>query len=630
MRNFVFIMKKSALQFLRISILGFKRTFLAVGVFFLLPATYAQFGKIDSLIVPKPSLYFQPEYTFDVTTDPAAWRNQKPGLHVSFASTDRAYFRSEVPDLKNETQTWEKTGWKGERLNAMILAWSPDTINQVRFILNDLKDAKGNVLSKNNFSLDMVRYVLSNDPYDAKDVWCGEAQMSKIYLMPDRLVPIAIGIGRFDIPGGTVRPVWFSVNIPSTAQPGIYKGTIEIKSEKHSAVLNLQIKIQNHLLPKPHDWTFRLDLWQNPWIVATWFGVKPWSAEHKELLKKHLKLYADAGGKFITANVVPAVWADETYGSLVDWIKKKNGFWKFDYTVFDQYIQLAMETGVDKAITIYSPIPYGEAFRYLDEATGNYVNERWSPTSDTFKTNWTIFLADLKTHLEKKGWFNKTYIGINENGPEQTLAAINMVRDQSRKWKITYAGDWHAGLDTLLDDYSSVFGKEPPVNEVKRRSSSQRTSTFYVCCTPPKPNNFVFSPPVEGRWIGWYTYAHSYNGFLRWAYDTWPTDVMKDARNIHWNGEAGDCYMVYPGAGSSIRFEKLREGIVDYEKLKIIKTQAARSSDPNIKKLMQQLEQHLQTINDEHELKKEKLESDIEKGSKLVEELSDKLVSVKK
>jgi hypothetical protein len=34
---------------------------------------------------------------------------------------------------------------------------------------------------------------------------------------------------------------------------------------------------------------------------------------------------------------------------------------------------------------------------------------------------------------------------------------------------------------------------------------------------------------------------------------------------------AGDSYMIYPGAESSIRFEKMREGIVDYEKIKYLK-----------------------------------------------------------
>jgi hypothetical protein len=314
-----------------------------------------------------------------------------------------------------------------------------------------------------------------------------------------------------------------------------------------------------------------------------------------------------------------------TEGSMIEWTRRKNGSWKFDYGIFDKYVQLAIKTGVDKAITIYTPIPWGERFRYIDEATGNYVYERWLPTSDTFKTNWNIFLTDLKAHLEKKGWFDKTYIGINENAMEQTLTAIKVVKAHSKKWKITYAGDWHPELDGLLDDYSCVYGKEPEISDVKERASKGQTSTYYICCTPPKPNTFVFSPPVEGRWLGWYALAHDYDGLLRWAYDAWPYDPIRDARHVLW--PAGDCFMVYPGGGSGVHFEKMREGIADFEKLKILRAMAARSTNRDIKKIALELEQHLQTFNAEHEFKKEKLMSDIQKGKKIVEELSDKLIN---
>jgi len=236
-----------------------------------------------------------------------------------------------------------------------------------------------------------------------------------------------------------------------------------------------------------------------------------------------------------------------------------------------------------------------------------------------------IFLTDLKTHLEKKGWFNKTYIGINENAPEQTMAAIKMVRAHSPKWKITYAGDWHPELDSLLTDYCFLYGKESGVEAVKSRRARGLTTTYYVCCTPPYPNNFVFSPPVEGRWISWYTIAHGYDGFLRWAYDTWPSDVMHDARNIHWTGEAGDCFIVYPGANSSIRFEKLREGIVDFEKIRILREKAAMSTNSEVKKLIQQLDEHLKMFLAEKEFDPKKISADVAKGQDLVKKLSDTL-----
>ena len=308
---------------------------------------------------------------------------------------------------------------------------------------------------------------------------------------------------------------------------------------------------------------------------------------------------------------------------MIQWIKKTNGSWKFDYTIFDTYVELAMSVGIDKAITVYTPVPWGERFRYREEATGNLVYEQWPASSDTFKTNWNAFLTDLKKHLEKKGWFNKTYIGINENTMEQTLDAIKITRKNSPIWKITYAGNWHQQLDSLLDDYCFLYGNEASVQQVKARATRGQTTTYYVCCNPAKPNNFLFSPPVEARWIGWYAAAHGYDGFLRWAYDSWPADPMRDGRYGSW--AAGDCFLVYPGGNSCIRFEKLREGIADYEKIRIIRQEAAKSSDKKVKSLIAALNTSLETVNNEKDFKEEKLKEEIERGKAIIEQLSELL-----
>src|SRR5688572_974947 len=598
-----------------------KKSFLVSFTLLFATVIYSQPGIIDSALIPIPFLHYQQEYSFDKSMSPELWEQQGSGLNVSFASTDKSYFRTEVPTI-TKSQKWEAKGWKGERLNTMVLFWSADTINQVRILLNDLKASNGTLLGKKNLKAQLVRYVISNYPYGAREVNCGVGPVDKAYLMPDRLESFE----RFQLPGKTARPVWISLDVPSTIAAGIYTGEIEIRSEKQSFKLPVSITIQNQSLPKPHDWSYRLDLWQNPWVIAEYYKVKPWGDEHKALLKKHMQLYADAGGKYITAYAVHSPWADNSYmieGNMIEWIKKKDGSWKFDYSIFDQWVQLAIDAGIDKAITIYTPIPWGDRFRYINEATGNHVTEQWQATSELFKTNWNIFLTDLKKHLETKGWLNKTYLGINENAMEQTLSAIKVIRAHSKQWKITYAGDWHPELDGLLDDYSCVFYKEPSVREVKNRAAKKQTSTYYICCTPAYPNTFVFSPPVEGRWLGWYTMAHAYAGMLRWAYDAWPADPVRDARHLLW--PAGDSYMIYPGGESSIRFEKMREGIVDYEKLKILKAKAAKSTNPEIRNLLQKLNKHLEIFTAEKEFNEEKLREHVQQGEMILSELSEKL-----
>src|SRR5262249_15458597 len=117
-----------------------------------------------------------------------------------------------------------------------------------------------------------------------------------------------------------------------------------------------------------------------------------------------------------------------------------------------------------------------------------------------------------------------------------------------------------------------------------------------------------------------------YDGFLRWAYDSWPADPLRDARYVSW--PAGDCFLVYPGANSCIRFEKLREGIADFEKIRILKEKAKISSAKQIKELISALDNHLQKFNSEKEFKEDDLKKQIEAGKKLIDELSEALSSM--
>ncbi len=81
---------------------------------------------------------------------------------------------------------------------------------------------------------------------------------------------------------------------------------------------------------------------------------------------------------------------------------------------------------------------------------------------------------------------------------------------------------------------------------------------------------FVISNPDEAAWLGWFAQADGYDGYLRWAYNSWTLDPLTDARFRTW--PAGDCFVVYPGGRGSVRFSKLVEGIQDFEKVRILRS----------------------------------------------------------
>jgi hypothetical protein len=209
------------------------------------------------------------------------------------------------------------------------------------------------------------------------------------------------------------------------------------------------------------------------------------------------------------------------------------------------------------------------------------------------------------------------------------MAAVKVIKQNSPDWKITYAGGWHPELSGVLDNYCTVIGSEPGQEDIISRRTNGFTTTFYICCTPPKPNTFVFSPPVEATFLGWYAAANNYDGFLRWAYDAWPADPMRDARHVFWG--AGDCFLIYPGGNSCIRFEKLREGIVDFEKIRILREISSGSTDENIKSLINNLNSHLSTFVGDRDYSKRnynvtEMSLSVEKGRTMIREISDQIV----
>ncbi len=186
-----------------------------------------------------------------------------------------------------------------------------------------------------------------------------------------------------------------------------------------------------------------------------------------------------------------------------------------------------------------------------------------------YKEFWKAMLTDFTRHLKEKGWFNMTAIAMDERPMQAMLSVIKLLKEVDKDWKISLAGDYHPEIEKDIDDYCIASRLQFPAETLELRQQQGKRSTWYTCCTEKYPNGFTFSPPDEHVWIGWYTAAKNMDGYLRWAYNSWPKEPLKDSRFTSW--PAGDTYQVYPGPMTSVRFEKLIEGIQDFEKIRILK-----------------------------------------------------------
>ncbi len=523
-----------------------------------------------------PGKSFYSELKNPAVTASEEWSSYAADVKVSFADDNTRYPRERVPQITSNN--WTADAWKGERVHTQMLVWTKRDIPSLKVSLSDLVNEKGDKISKSNINTGFVRYVMTDEFGEG----CDKRSPGKYdsSLVED---PIDI-IDRIEVKSNTVQPIWLTVKVPAEIPPGKYTGTVIINAEEEF-VLQFSVNVSDHILPPPSEWKFDLDLWQNPDPVAKIHDVELWSDEHYRLMRPYYEILANAGQKSITAFIIDQPWGpDHVYcrdPAFIKWSRNKDGYWSYDYTVFDKYVEFVMSCGINQRINCYSMITWDLNFIYFDESKGDTVSVYARPGSQAYNDLWEPMIRDFTDHLKLKGWFGKTTIAMDERDMEGMRAVMALLKRIDPVWKMALAGSYHREIAMDIYDYCIIIHEKFDQDILAERKAQGMPTTYYTACGENRPNAFSFSPPAEIVWIGWYAAAEGFTGYLRWAYNNWTKDVLHDTRYKTW--PAGDCYQIYPGPRTSIRFEKLIEGIQDFEKIRIIRDQLI--SDGNSEKL---------------------------------------------
>ncbi len=492
---------------------------------------------------------------------------------LDWASTGSHCAIGTEPSLKLQKQAFLHSAWRGEKAFAQAVVSSDADLEDVTLSVTDLRCGKSTIPS-GRISLQFVSFVTSDLLNAGKFSQCGD-RLDKSEWGEVLVADVIDTVSVRNVKAGMKQPVWITVNVPSDARPGKYSGKITVSAAGVPArSYPFNITVSDNVLPAPKDWTFHLDLWQNPYAVARYENVPLWSEAHFEVMRPVMKMLADAGQKSVTATIMNRPWDGQTedpFGSMVTKIRRIDGTWLYDYTVFDRWVEFMFSLGIDGQINCYSMIPWSMEFDFYDQATSSNVTFRTAVGSPEYNEYWGSFIKDFARHLRSRGWFGKTFIGMDERSLEDMQAMLDLIRSVEPEFKISLAGSYHEPIIYDIDDYCQTFaGKDAFPEAVKnRRKELGLTTTVYTCCAEAHPNLFVVSVPDEAAWLGWFAQAEGYDGYLRWAYNSWTVDPLSDTRFRSW--PAGDCFVVYPGGRSSVRFAKLVEGIQAYEKVRILR-----------------------------------------------------------
>ncbi|WP_298064339.1 glycoside hydrolase domain-containing protein [uncultured Rikenella sp.] len=502
------------------------------------------------------------------------WSRMKKPVELAWGNTDTRYKKLDVPKAVDLTSAvWRAKAWRGERINGQAVLWSQIALEDVTVTVSDLRSRGGAIIPAGKVSANFVRYVMTDELNKDGKGGCGHRPKASDWdssVVADVIDTVSVR----DLQPCSAQPVWVNIWVPREAQPGLYKGVITVSGKNLKPMkLAMQVDVVDRTLPKPEEWKFHLDLWQNPYAVARYCRVPLWSKAHFDAMRPLMKRLRDAGQKVVTATIMHKPWAGQTedfFDSMIAKTKKIDGSWTYDYTVFDKWVDFMLnDVGIDAQIDCYTMIPWALSFDYFDQATGRVLFVDAAPGDSVYTGYWLPFLKDFSRHLRERGWFDRAAISMDERPMRSMQEAIKLIREADPEFKITLAGNYHDEIQGDLYDLSIPYTHRFPEAVRAERKAGGRVSTVYVCCTEAFPNTFTFSPPAEAAWLPVHAVAGDYDGLLRWTYNSWTDDPLRDSRFRTW--AAGDCYIVYPGDRSSIRFERLIEGIQDAEKIRILR-----------------------------------------------------------
>lgn len=507
------------------------------------------------------------ELTDNASVDISGWASLQSKLYASWASKDVHYVKRAVPSIKIKKDT-VVYAWRGERVGAEAVLFTKTATNKLRVRLTSWTKGTKTV-SATQGEARFLNYVLSDEFNN-----CGtNPKTSTTHLIPDCIDADSAKA----IDAKTTRPVWCTLEVPYDLEAGEYSTTLEIVDDNTKAVvdkLTLRINVLDKMLPKPSEQAFHLDLWQQPYAISRYYQVAKWSQAHFDAMRPYIQKLARAGQCVASAILFYEPWGVQSYDKfdpMIATTRTTAGTWSYDYTIFDKWINFLDTCGINKQINCFSMVPWDMKFRYYDEATSSYKDLSTTTSSDDYKELWTSFLTAFAAHLKEKGWYDKTCIAMDERGLTAMQQAYSILQAAVPGMKMSLAGNYHTELYNKLYDYCIALGQSFPAAQRLYRSNNKNVTTMYVSCADHSPNIFTSSPPAESTYLPLCCIANGFDGMLHWSYMNWGADPLRDARyNLF---SPGDTYCVYPGNRSSVRFERMIEGIEAAEKVRILRSE---------------------------------------------------------
>ncbi len=378
---------------------------------------------------------------------------------------------------------------------------------------------------------------------------------------------------------GRNQPIWLTVYVPKRAAQGDYSASVEITADGATASVPVRITVRPFTLPDTR--TLHVTNWLSVGNVGKAQGVEPFTEPFWKWLEVWARFMADHRQNTIITPIISLIkGADDGKGNLT-----------FDFTDFDRWVELFKRAGVIGTIegghfggrAKWEAPDFDAYYPVITMPDGSRrENPAVTVTSDEYKRFLSQFLPALQKHLEEKGWLDHYIQHLADEPIPQNSAsykkAAAVIKQYAPRLRIIDASMCHeiAGSIDIWVPQPQEFGDK--LDFFKDRVKAGDEVWIYTCLSPKGKymNRFIDYPLLDVRLLHWVNFKYDLPGYLHWGLNYWTGDPFKDLEP-EWGGgshlPAGDSHITYPGKIgplSSIRLEAMRDGIEDYELLRLL------------------------------------------------------------
>ena len=459
-------------------------------------------------------------------------------------------------------------------------------VSSFDFVVADLKNANGDVLTADNFKLYAAWYVEVLESYIV-DAYSG--------FYPDALVPLEnyIKLKENFISAGQNQAIWVEVNVPENQAAGHYTGIGELDIDGAKHQVPIEVTIYDASLPNGVN---------VPSMFAVWYD---YIAKGEGFYNTEI---AEAYYDFLLAKRLAPTYPDPTKWSLGT---EYDAFmqWVVDYAAEDPMVScyslpykietyelgnIVSKDGVKKLLTMMAEknIELREAgnseidlFKKAAYYLGGIIDEPSGSGTQRVR-DCDLIITEAKLEIANT-YFKDKY-------PDLYESCIRLPHIVTSVYSPELVGtDTVGGVQTWCGQAHTWHSEAQRAELEARRESTDRTggegTWWYTCEQPRKPfvNFHMDDDTLNTRTIFWMMFDYDVEGMLYWTVNWYNSDDVWTTP-VNYLNAVGDGMLCYPGAKygilgpiSTLRLENLREGEEDYECLLMLENAILAYNEEN-------------------------------------------------